>query len=1037
MKFNQPAKAAFERLSNLRLNVVSETAQLRSRQRGALSLARWFPVMASVCVVALTTWVVREGVAAASVVPPTSFQRLVLAPALPEAPFSLRLFTGPVKTNSRGEIITGPGDDPVKQLVGAEAAGPRAGMDRFTKIQFGVDYFNGRPDPDTRIDPNNPEVKSGSQHWPFVKQPFRSWPNALALTPDGKKLYVTLPGREGYPDWRVAAVDTGSRRVLRWISLSEAGQPSGTRPVAIEVAPANAAIYPRAYAVVVNQYANFASVIDTASDAVIGQFETGFYGEELVFNADGTRLYMTDRVKDQVRAFRIDRGPTSPTFTQLAQIPTGNTELDRTNPRDLTISADGATLYVANTLGHTIAVINIARDANVLVKTMPVGGLATDVKIAGRWGIVAGHSTNSVLNEPETGHGLPKIVNGVAIRNTGQPLGYTPVMSDATQATTFDDLGSELNVFDTATNQFVYRYVDFERDQSIIAVPGQLFDLGDHQAGQKIIRGSGPEQLFVKGDLLFVSQLHSDKVEVFRINQNPSTPAGILTHIGLEFTGGITPQGLAVSPDGGTLYVANMQTEDVSFLGVSTAGALSRQGYLAVGVTDKTPDPTKGGNGDHLFATHEEIGLRWLFTQSYSDDGQKSCGHCHWQSRHDGGQWNVGGNAIGGPKVSPQNKDTSDNWPEWFEGLSTNMNAYASSCNGELVGAENRSVLFPQAALADRLRARNEFVLTKTEENSRAIGRPELSGKAFKIGYYDMAFAQILWTQNETRLMPNTLRQQPSRNEAAVVARGKVLFTNEVSAGGAGCASCHHNGNKRSNGVLDDTFQDYNIHEPGVVAEITVDNEGPFTRLANDYFFKEFNPPQDVGGRQNISSRNTKHLRSFWDSVPRWLHHGSAHSIREILLTPDSPLRQAGERGFNFRTVRTDHSRVTAFDFLGGPAIRLPTEVPITIADSRDDGTCTKLAGDGKGPLCVSLDSPFILKPGRDPAYDKAAYPEGRLQIDQLGTGNVAPLIVGGRINPLLAANNIRVIPDTHGKVSHLLAPDIEALALYLKSLQK
>jgi hypothetical protein len=63
----------------------------------------------------------------------------------------------------------------------------------------------------------------------------------------------------------------------------------------------------------------------------------------------------------------------------------------------------------------------------------------------------------------------------------------------------------------------------------------------------------------------------------------------------------------------------------------------------------------------------------------------------------------VGGNAVGGPKISPQNKDTSDNWPEWFEGLSSDMNSYASSCNGELVQAENPTVLFPQARLEDRL----------------------------------------------------------------------------------------------------------------------------------------------------------------------------------------------------------------------------------------------------------------------------------------------------------------------------------------------
>jgi DNA-binding beta-propeller fold protein YncE len=975
-----------------------------------------------------------RGAATATALQSGTFVRKVLTPALPEAPFGLRFFPGAVKTNSRGEIITGPDDDPVKNIVGAETAGERAGLERFTKILFGVDYFDGRPDPGTRLDPNNPQVNSGKQHWPFVKQPFRSWPNALALTPDGRKLYVTLPGREGYPDWRVASVDTRTRRVLRWISLSVSGQPRGTRPVGIAVSPMNQAIFPRPYAVVVNQYANFASIIDTGNDAVIGQFETGFYGEDVVFNANGTRLYVTDRFDDQVRAFRIDPGPT---VTQIAAIPTGETDLDRSNPRDLAISADGTALYVANTLGHTIAVIDIAGDANLLRVVMPVGGLATDVKVAGRWGIVSGHSTNSVLNAAETGHGLPKIVNGVAIRNTGAPLGYTPVMSDSTRATTFDDLGSELNVFDTATNRFVYRYVDFQRDRSIITVPGQVVDLGDHAPGQEIIRGSGPEQLFVKGDLLFVSQLHSDKVEVFRIDQAPANASQILTHLGLQFTGGITPQGLAVSPDGATLYVANMQTEDVSFLSISPTGALARLGYLAVGVTDTTPDPIDGGTGDHLFATHEEIGLRWLFTQSYSDDGQKSCGHCHWQSRHDGGQWNVGGNAIGGPKISPQNKDTSDNWPEWFEGLSSDMNSYASSCNGELVQAETPTAVFPQARLEDRLEARDEFVRRKTEENSGAIGRPELSGKAFSIGFYDMAFAQILWTQNETRLMPNPLRQAPNFTEATLVARGKAIFTNEVSQGGAGCASCHHNGNVRSNGVVDDTFQDYNIHEPGVVAETTVGNEGPFTRLFNDYFFKPFDPPQDLGGRQNISSRNTKHLRSFWDSVPRWLHHGAAHTIREILLPPDSPLLAPDERGFNFRTVRADHSRVTAFDYLGGPEVRLPTEVPVTFADSSDDGSCTRLAGDGNGPVCVSLDSPFVKKAGSDPAFDRRAYPEGRLEVDQLGTNNVAPLVVGRQLNPLLATRGIRVIVDTHGKTSHLSAGDVEALSLYLRSLQK
>ncbi|HJZ76677.1 MAG TPA: YncE family protein, partial [Vicinamibacterales bacterium] len=357
------------------------------------------------------------------------------------------MFSTAVKTDANGEVITNVDTPGPRQIVGAEDAGMRAGLERFTKIMFSAQYSTGRPG--HRLDPNNPIVESGGEHWPFVKQPMRSWPNALAVTADGTKLYVTLPGREGYPDSRVAVVNTATRRVTSWIELRPAGQKNRTRPDGVAISPLNAAIFPRPYVVVTNEYANFASVIDTGNDSVIGEFNSGFYGEDLIFNADGTRLYITDRFNDQVRAFAITHGTSGPSFAEIAEIPTGNNDLDRSNPRDLTISADGKTLYVANTLGHTIAVVNIAGDANKLVRTMPVGGLSTDVKVAGRWGIVSGHETNNFLNQPETGHGMPKIVDGVAVRNTGKPLGYLPVMTDATKATTFDDIGTELNVFDT------------------------------------------------------------------------------------------------------------------------------------------------------------------------------------------------------------------------------------------------------------------------------------------------------------------------------------------------------------------------------------------------------------------------------------------------------------------------------------------------------------------------------------------------------------------------------------------------------------
>ncbi|HEX8685192.1 MAG TPA: DUF4214 domain-containing protein, partial [Pyrinomonadaceae bacterium] len=95
----------------------------------------------------------------------------------------------------------------------------------------------------------------------------------------------------------------------------------------------------------------------------------------------------------------------------------------------------------------------------------------------------------------------------------------------------------------------------------------------------------------------------------------------------------------------------------------------------------------------------------------------------------------------------------------------------------------------------------------------------------------------------------------------------------------------------------------------------------------------------------------------------------------------------------------------------------LPTEVPITVADRSG-----ALAGDGFGPVMVSLDSPFVIE-------------NGKPQIDRLGTSNLAPLTVGGQINPQLAGSGVRVIKDTHGKTSHLSAEEVDALEAYLVSL--
>ena len=314
-----------------------------------------------------------------------AFERRIMAAALPESPFDLRFFSTAVKTDANGQVITDVNSPPPHKLVGAEAAGDRAGLPRFTKIMFANSYDKGtraeesmgvtsdydarlRP-PDHRLDPNNQIVESGSEHWPHVKQPFRSWPNAVAVTPDGAKVYVTLPGREGYPDWRVAVVNTSTRAVAKWIDLRPAGQTRATRPDGIAISPLNTSIFPRPYAVVVNEYANFASVIDTGNDSVVGRFAVGLdaYGLAL----DGDTLYVSnwgDQAGRGAGVGTVSVVPLDPT----THVPTGESRFVAVGHHPSALEVDPASkkLFVADTNDDQVSVVDTSTSA---VTHVPVG----------------------------------------------------------------------------------------------------------------------------------------------------------------------------------------------------------------------------------------------------------------------------------------------------------------------------------------------------------------------------------------------------------------------------------------------------------------------------------------------------------------------------------------------------------------------------------------------------------------------------------------------------------------------------------------
>ena len=126
-------------------------------------------------------------------------------------------------------------------------------------------------------------------------QPHRDRPHRVALSSDGRKLYVTLAGTEAEPSREVVVLDTQSRRVLRRI-------PVGLRPYAPHLHPDGR------HLVVTNELSNYASVIDTHTDAVMAEWELDYYCHGIAFAPDGTRAYVANSYLDQVLVVNIANG---------------------------------------------------------------------------------------------------------------------------------------------------------------------------------------------------------------------------------------------------------------------------------------------------------------------------------------------------------------------------------------------------------------------------------------------------------------------------------------------------------------------------------------------------------------------------------------------------------------------------------------------------------------------------------------------------------------------------------------------------------
>jgi YVTN family beta-propeller protein len=203
-------------------------------------------------------------------------------------------------------------------------------------------------------------------------------PSGLALSPDGRRLYVALNLSN-----RLGEIDPATGKVLRLFDVGVApydvalkGEKAyvsnwgGRRPDAASVTgPAGRGTLVRVDPVRHIANEGSVSVIDLAAGQVRGEILTGLHASGLALSPDGTRLFVANAASDTVSV--IDTVADRVIETIPLALRPG--DLYGASPNALAVDESGKSLFVANGTQNAVAVVSLDQGASKFEGLIPVG----------------------------------------------------------------------------------------------------------------------------------------------------------------------------------------------------------------------------------------------------------------------------------------------------------------------------------------------------------------------------------------------------------------------------------------------------------------------------------------------------------------------------------------------------------------------------------------------------------------------------------------------------------------------------------------
>jgi YVTN family beta-propeller protein len=394
---------------------------------------------------------------------------------------------------------------------------------------------------------------------------------------------------------------------------------------------------------------------------------------EMVFSSDGRSLYVVCQDSDEVRVLDAESGRV------VASIPVGHV------PRGIAMSQDGARLFVTNAWSDSVSVIDTA--TRQVIQTLPAGFEPSGVVVdhAGSTLYVANRLSSDVsVIDLATGQEIKRLLAGrgasyLTLSPDGKWIYCTHVYPNP--GAFRGQPSSEITVIDTANQRVVERkslhnvagvfHLATSSDGKLSVAaqlrPKNLIPLahvehgwvfGDSLAllGEDV--GGGPVQVPIDEldryyampwgvaitpdkSRIFLTTAGSESVtaiDVARLLKAARARGKALAndlsasaeYVVARIPVGHNPRGVALSPDGKRLYVANRLDDTISVIDTQANAVIS------------TIDLGGPRNVDAL-----RRGERLFYTADFAFQGQFGCSNCHIDATIDGLQWDLEPDGFG------------------------------------------------------------------------------------------------------------------------------------------------------------------------------------------------------------------------------------------------------------------------------------------------------------------------------------------------------------------------------------------------------